>query len=79
MSVFHADAYKHVTLLRQDELDAAQLEKLLKPIARDMLEQDGRLDSPIRKDIRILDFLRYGTSYLERHPGPTGERPHAGE
>ena len=68
ISVFHDDAYKHVTLLHQDELDVEQLEDLLKPVARTMLERDGRLDSPIRKDIRILDFLKDGPDYPRRLP-----------
>ncbi|MBT1173859.1 SIR2 family protein [Bifidobacterium sp. MA2] len=69
--LFRGDAYKHVTLLEQSELDAGQLEELLKPVARDMLERTGKLDSPIRKDIRILDFLRDGVSYRERRTRPS--------
>ena len=77
ISVFHADAYKHVTLLHQDELDVEQLEDLLKPVARTMLERDGRLDSPIRKDIRILDFLKDGLDYPRRRP-VTEQGAHSG-
>ena len=73
VSLFHADACKHVTLLRQDELAATQLEAPLKPVARGMLERDGKLDSPVRKGIHILDFLKYGKDYLKMHPESAGK------
>lgn len=64
---FGGDAYKHVTLLYEKEISVGKLEDLIKPVAKRMLEADngaGKLDSPIRKDIRILDFLRDGVPYL---------------
>lgn len=63
---FGRDAYKHVTLLRQEEISVPELEALIKPVAKRMFEQDGKLDPPIRKDIRILDFLRDGVVYRSR-------------
>ncbi|MBT1179640.1 SIR2 family protein [Bifidobacterium vespertilionis] len=63
---FGKDAYKHVTLLRQEEISVPELEALIRPVAKRMFEKDGRLDPPIRKDIRMLDFLRDGVPYRSR-------------
>ncbi|MDF7665971.1 SIR2 family protein [Bifidobacterium sp. ESL0745] len=69
--VFREDAYKHLTLLKQNEINSQELEDFLKPLTKDMLEKDGQLDSQIRKDIGILDFLKFGIPYLKKVRTPT--------
>lgn len=63
---FGVNAYKHVTLLKFGEIDLTALEQMIKTTARTMLESGQKLDSDIRKDIRIYDFLKYGIPYLNK-------------
>lgn len=62
---FHENAYKYLTLLHQEEIDVDALENLLKVTVKTRIESGQHLDSVLRKDIRIYDFLRYGIDYLK--------------
>lgn len=63
---FSAETYKYIYLLKQGEVDIVQLNEIIKKTCRTMLENNGKLDSSIRKDIKIYDFLKYGISYLNK-------------
>ena len=63
---FDDNAYKNIFLLRQDEIEIDGLEQMVKKVARGMLEDKKKLDSDIRKDIRIYDFLKYGIPYRKK-------------
>lgn len=70
-------AYKNVFLLRQDEIAIDSLEQMVKKVAREMLESREKLDTDIRKDIRIYDFLKYGIPYLKKVSAPPHSSPSA--
>ena len=70
IKAFPDDAYKHLILLHQSEIDVNQLEMLLKTTAKGMLKAGKQLDYVLRKDIRIYDFLKYGRDYLKTSTPP---------
>jgi len=70
ISVFPNDAYKHLVLLHQSEIDLTGLESLLKTVAKAKIESGEQLDYDLRKDIRIYDFLKYGVDYLKNSTPP---------
>lgn len=67
---FHENAYKCLTLLHQEEIDVDALESLLKATVKARIESGRQLDSVLRKDIRIYDFLKYGIDYLKTSTPP---------
>lgn len=70
ISAFPQDAYKHLILLRQSEINIYQLEDLLKAVAKSKIEAGEQFDYDLRKDIRIYDFLKYGVDYLKNSTPP---------
>ena len=70
IDVFGNEAYKHLILLEQQEIDVDKLEQLLKSIAKSKIESGEQLDYVLRKDIRIYDFLKYGTGYPDSSTPP---------
>ena len=55
-------AYKHVTILDEDEIDVDALEVMLRDVAGELLRNHNKYDSALRKGIKILDYLKYGRS-----------------
>lgn len=47
-------------------LYAGELEDLLKTKAKQPIEENQTLGSDMRKDIRILDFLKFGINYHKK-------------
>lgn len=59
MERFRDKAYKHLTILDAEEINIQELESMLQDIAGGMMRAGRKYDSWLRKDIRILDFLKY--------------------
>lgn len=74
---FGEDAYKHLYLLNQSEIDTDELEDLLKAKAKQLIEEKQTLGSDMRKDIRILDFLKFGINYHKKKSAPPQSSPSA--
>lgn len=53
-----------------EEIDVDTLENLLKVTVKTRIESGQHLDSVLRKDIRIYDFLKYGIDYLKDSTPP---------
>ena len=70
ISIFPNDAYKHLVLLHQSEIDLTGLESLLKTVAKAKIKSGEQLDYDLRKDIRIYDSLKYGVDYLKNSTPP---------
>lgn len=58
-ALFHDKAYKYLTILDAEEINIQELESMLQDVAGGMMRAGRRYDSWLRKDIRILDFLKY--------------------
>lgn len=59
---FQDKAYKHVTILDEEEIDVDALEVMLRDVAGELLRNHNKYDSALRKGIKILDYLKYGRS-----------------